>query len=442
METQDLDIDNYNIYDLLNIFQLPFFFTEDNFTDAKNINSSIIDNADTLSPDICAFYKKAYTLTDCLKKHREMQKIQRGKYIANVVDDTQILDQIKEIDNYADQDAVTLLAKIVKPVHNKIEREPLSNPTHPFNPPDKTTYTNTFTNKVVEGSINSIRRVVQYKNIHLNSCFREKYYNSNPCDFKYTFPSELKNIVSIRLASIEIPNSWYLFSHIKNNNSFRIIINACQEACTFDIIVPDGNYDSETLIDYLNKTYFYQSDTESYLKYVQISINELNFKTQIKLLSNAPPNTTLTLCFTEKTTENIMDTLGWTIGFRLGKYINICDSIESEGLFDAGGDRYIYFCLNDYQYNKNESNLVYFEETSIEEDVLAKIPMINGKLCLIVNDNSTNSYTKVRRYNGPINLKKVHIRVLDKFGDIINLNNMDFSFTLELEILYERNNIV
>jgi len=31
---------------------------------------------------------------------------------------------------------------------------------------------------------------------------------------------------------------------------------------------------------------------------------------------------------------------------------------------------------------------------------------------------------------------------LDKFGDIIDLNKMDFSFTLELEVLYERNKIV
>ena len=42
-------------------------------------------------------------------------------------------------------------------------------------------------------------------------------------------------------------------------------------------------------------------------------------------------------------------------------------------------------------------------------------------------------------FPGIINQK---ISVLDKFGDIIDLNHMDFSFTLELEILYERNSIV
>jgi hypothetical protein len=449
MERQDLDINNYDIYELLNIYQLPYFFTEDDFDKAKEVNRVILENRGSLDLNTIVFYNKAYTLIDCIRKYRETKKLQRGKYVSNVVDDTQLIDKIKVIEKYDTYDNIAILTKImndnfadklIEPL--KLDKVPEVITSHPLNPPDKTVFTNTFPNKVVGGSINSIRRVVQYKNIHLNSCFREKYYNSNPCDFNYIFPSEIKNIVSLRLASIEIPNSWYLFSHIKKNNRFKIEMNICDKCFVFNIVVPDGNYDSDTLVAYLNKTYFSESKTDTNLKYIKISINELNFKTRFELLKDAPSKTKFTLHFVEENTNNLMDTLGWALGFRLGKYVDINEQIQSEGLFDGGGDRYIFFCLNDYQYNKNESNLVCFEETSIEEDVLAKIPMINGKLCLIVNDNATNSFTKVRSYNGPITLKKFHIRVLDKFGDIINLNNMDFSFTLELEILYERNNIV
>ena len=126
----------------------------------------------------------------------------------------------------------------------------------------------------------------------------------------------------------------------------------------------------------------------------------------------------------------------------MNRYLNIDDTIQSEGLFDAGGDRYIYFCINDYQYNVNETNIICFDETTVNENVLAKIPMINGKLCLIVDENEGCSLAKTRRYNGPVNLKRLDIKVMDQFGEIIDLNHMDFSFTLELEILYERNRIV
>jgi hypothetical protein len=75
----------------------------------------------------------------------------------------------------------------------------------------------------------------------------------------------------------------------------------------------------------------------------------------------------------------------------------------------------------------------------LNEDVIAKIPMENGKLSLVINDNN-NNLAKIRRYNGPINLSKIQIKLLDQFGSIIDLNNMDFSMTLELELLYENFN--
>jgi hypothetical protein len=80
--------------------------------------------------------------------------------------------------------------------------------------------------------------------------------------------------------------------------------------------------------------------------------------------------------------------------------------------------------------------MVCFDKSILNEDVIAKIPMVNGKLSLIVNDNNS-VLSKVRFYNGPVNLSKLQIKILDRFGSIIDLNNMDFSLTLELQILYE-----
>ena len=99
-------------------------------------------------------------------------------------------------------------------------------------------------------------------------------------------------------------------------------------------------------------------------------------------------------------------------------------------------------CVNDYQYNYNETNVICFDKSSIEEYTLAKIPIINGKLSLVIDENNKNPIVRIRQYNGPVNLSKLEIKILDKFGNIINLNFMDFSFSLELEVLYERNNVI
>ena len=60
-------------------------------------------------------------------------------------------------------------------------------------------------------------------------------------------------------------------------------------------------------------------------------------------------------------------------------------------------------------------------------------------LSLIINDDN-NAFAKLRRYNGPINLTRLQIKIVDHFGSVIDLNNMDFSLTLELQILYENFN--
>jgi hypothetical protein len=44
---------------------------------------------------------------------------------------------------------------------------------------------------------------------------------------------------------------------------------------------------------------------------------------------------------------------------------------------------------------------------------------------------------KKRDYLGPIRLNKLHIRLLNKFGDVVDLNENDFSFSLEVSILYQ-----
>ena len=64
--------------------------------------------------------------------------------------------------------------------------------------------------------------------------------------------------------------------------------------------------------------------------------------------------------------------------------------------------------------------------------------MHDGKFAINIdtNDDGCCSFTKTRRYFGPINLQKIKIKLLDQYGRQINLNNMDYSFSLEIEQKY------
>ncbi len=298
---------------------------------------------------------------------------------------------------------------------------------------------NTFCRQQNFQQVNPIKRKYMHKNIHLNSKFRDDYYNTASTNFKYTFSDNLEKVVSLKLSSISIPNSWYLFSHERGNNRFYIEEITSSICNMHEIIIPDGTYDSTQVETYLNNTYFYNSSTTSNLKYIKFSINANSMKSSFELIDDrSVDKTKFNISFVDKNTENLMFTAGWILGFRHGKYLNMNSYVLSEGLFDGGGDRYLYLCLKDYNNNVSNSNVVYFDDTTMRNDVLAKIYLVDGKFAInfdITTDDNSN-FTKTREYFGPITFKKFDIQLLDQYGKQINLNNMDFSFSLEIKQQY------
>ena len=445
MDNIDLDINNYNYEDLLQLFKIKDL-------DDKHYFKYVIDDKlkqikeNNYSKEIYNFCYKAKILVLTIFNLIENNVIKNTNEVNNYLHK---IKGLQNLENYTEMDLYNkiLNQNTIHEFQKEILNEKYNDVGGRVNPDlsnknNTNIILNTAINEISPGNLNSVKRIIQYYNLNLNSCFRDNYYQNNPCDFYYMIPSEIKNVVSMRLVSIEIPNSWYLFSKLKKNNIFEIMIT--QEYCgksnmeRFTIEIPEGNYNSETLEDYLNTNFFYNSGVCNLLKYIKFSINPHSLKSKFEIIESPDCHERkicFSLKFTENISQNIMNTFGWIIGFRAANYVNIYE-IESEGLFDAGGDRYIYLCINDFQYNNNSSNMVCFDKSILNEDVIAKIPMINGKLSLIVNDNNS-ALSKIRLYNGPVNLSRLQIKIIDKFGTVIDLNNMDFSLTLELQILYE-----
>lgn len=447
----DIDINNYNFYELLNIFKLDNNNNiEENLLSINNYCKNIKNKYNN---EIYLFFLKASKIVECIYSLVSNNSISLGDldimnkimYKIKKIESFETLDKQNIIENFLSSENIRNVDISIKDdlINNQYENSPNYNvyqkPSLNLNDKNNTNIIlNTLNNSTAPGDLNSIKRITLFQNLNFNSCFRNNYYTSSSTDFQYIIPAEIKNVVALRLASIEIPNAWYLFSHKQKNNIFKIVITADKITTNYTIIIPDGNYDNESLQYFLNTTYFCESNLESCLKYIRFSIDNKNFKTRFEIVDdlNNICKFTFSLIFFEDINENLQNTAGWIFGFRLPAYLNICDNIQSEGLFDGSGDKYIYLSLNDYQYNNNKTNIIGFDKSILEDNILAKIPMINGKLSLIIDDNN-NPLTKTRKYNGPVNIRKIHIKVYDKFGNIIDLNNMDFSFTLEVEILYE-----
>jgi hypothetical protein len=298
----------------------------------------------------------------------------------------------------------------------------------------------TFALQAAPGIVNPVRRNVQYQNLHINTLFRENYYATQASDFFYNIPTSVRNVIAISLASIDIPFSWYLFSACAHNNMFVVeVSHECAPCTAVEIVIPEGNYTREELEEVLNEEYFYKCKRETPLSHLRFRIIERTMRSCFEIIGEPPRGFEYAVKFVTRTDQNILSTAGWTLGFRYAQYTKQTGVLLSEGLFDAGGDRYVYVSLSDHNYNTNDANIVCLDKSIVTSDIIAKVYLKDGAFQINIDTEMDNpaSFAKTRRYNGPVNLNRLHISLLDKFGETIPMNSMDFSLTLQVELLYE-----
>jgi hypothetical protein len=146
--------------------------------------------------------------------------------------------------------------------------------------------------------------------------------------------------------------------------------------------------------------------------------------------------------------EKIMfDTAGWMFGFRTPsctmtinntyfdpysgkKAITYKGFISSDGIYGGLVNTYIFLSIDDFNNNYKKSVITNSGNFAANNNVLAKIPVgTSSSSTLMVQENKFNS---PREYFGPVNIKKMRIKLLDRFGNIINLNKNNYTLTLEI----------
>jgi hypothetical protein len=80
--------------------------------------------------------------------------------------------------------------------------------------------------------------------------------------------------------------------------------------------------------------------------------------------------------------------------------------------------------------------VAFLKDSYIDKNIMARVAINVDKFSIIYDDGRDTLFKK-REYHGPINISKMHIKILDLHGELFDLNHMDFSFTLEFEILDE-----
>jgi hypothetical protein len=286
--------------------------------------------------------------------------------------------------------------------------------------------------------------------INVDSRFRS---NASDPTTAFTFNVEhtYKNLIRLRIASIEIPNMNYVFT--KNNNSFIIkaydITNIVRSV---QITIKEGNYTSAELMAAIQDLF----DSELRDPYGIFMTIELDTITARVTITNngvsaypvvgptpAPTNSAQPFILDFVTSAPISMRkrkqnfgLGYNLGFRNHLYKVTNSKLTTvapilttyyqtaEACLDVVGDTYMLLSVNDY-YNveqKTDSNYI---------QCIAKIIVREEKYTVIYDDGSTLLSNDIV-FPSPTDLKILQVKLLDPYGEIIDLCGMNFSFSLEI----------
>ena len=109
----------------------------------------------------------------------------------------------------------------------------------------------------------------------------------------------------------------------------------------------------------------------------------------------------------------------------------------SEGFMDTGGARYLFLIVDDFNNNVNDQymSLITKNTQLPSSNILARISIPQSKHEIGFEDLS-DFVPKKREYFGPVSIEKLHFKLVDEYGRIINLNNNEISLLLDFEVIY------
>jgi len=295
-----------------------------------------------------------------------------------------------------------------------------------------------FPTDIARGNITTLKKKTTITTFCVNSLFRDISSNS-ATDCIYYLPYVVNNVTSMQVISMEVPQGIYLFSQSLASNTIYFKEYTDLAVTEGLVVFPQGNYPS-----------FSTTPLSDLVTMMTDAINTQlgtsgRFTVSIDLATNKITITNSTFIFEmyilhTGTNKNIYRTMGWILGFRQPSYVNQL-TYTTESIYNITPTEYLYLEINDYNVPQIASKVFgLFTNSYLDKNIIAKLDYTASTHYTTYN---TISYDKdyvvgsLREYYGPTHLQKLSIRLLDKYGNVADLNGLDFSFTLELKILYE-----
>ena len=304
----------------------------------------------------------------------------------------------------------------------------------------------------------------------VDSKFKDDDRKNTTSHFQVSFPERINEVTKMEIMEYSGPSAIRMISDAQQNNFFTLTLkysDATPDA-TKVIKSPDtyrierSIMTSATLIAFINNINAQLTAAGSDFEYgsfkfnheivADVSLNEIIMDRTISFVYDP------TVASNNNVSEVILDfvsptpgqstvpfvfekSLGYILGFRKGKVSSSVLSnnkyyIEAASLVDLNDFKYAYLIVDDFISN-SETNIITSEVKSQGNCTgsLRHGGNILGKI-IYRNELNYNMYNRVistpREYYGSVDIQKLKIALVNEYGDYIDTQELDWSFTLRL----------
>jgi hypothetical protein len=418
----DLDIKNYTIKELEDIFELPL-----------NYDESIVEMQETKLRQNIQGDRSIVSVTKMnTLKFLNQVKSKLVNYIKEKKPFHEVEQLAKNWENIYNLDRTLSKSETINSGSTNIIKQP------------STAYGQSSPSEFYPGTINPLNKRILRQNINIDTRFRENYYTTKSSNFHVDLPIRLTQVVSLQLSALEMPSTFYVISQVFGNNFFVLEIN---EQIPLSIIIPDGNYDYLALQLYINNFLSTAGSGYSDIEFLADMNTPAGTgpaagsgRMIVGLKANAAITNFAINFLTDKYGNEDRQTplplkMGWMMGFREGYYENALTYV-SEGIINLLGPRYIYLVVDDFNNSVLDGFYAAFTSSILNKNILARVSL-QGSVFNYLSKDNFNLITTPRQYFGPVDIQKLQIQVLDEYGRILDLNNIDYSFCLTFQTIYD-----
>ena len=289
--------------------------------------------------------------------------------------------------------------------------------------------------------------------VSVDSRFRDtpSARESSPSDFYYTLLAPVRNVLRVRMVSVEFPNNYRFFTERRRNVAVRVLYTDPSGAAYAVVLtVPDGNYTAGDMVDALEAAILDASGAGSSVPYfggmglgVTFSESTGTFQFTGRRRFGLDMTWTGTGSSPVGWARPFDYGLGWYLGFTRRLHMAAPPvapatkwTLESDGCANFAGDNYVFVRVNDWACVRQ--TVVVYEGVGgtgvpARNDfvALAKVVLREPKNYMTFDDYA-GQHAKELVFPAPVDLTRLRIQVLDPYGEPMDLCTAQWSFSLEV----------